>query len=339
MALFAGCAKSPSSNSSAVSSAGEGDSSNSADNGEVYQLKLANIYAADHPFNVGCQKIVDEIQEKTDGHVIITIYPAAQLGPETAEINNLQAGAIDFAVLGSGEVAKRVKDFNIFDAPYLFKNVEEAEKAAASDVVQSIFEQTKQYGFTVENMLYYGVRNLTTNSPVDSPEDTKNMKLRVPDNNIPRYIAQYVFGAAPTPMALSEVYLALQQGVVQGQENPIPTIYTQKFYEVCDYINLTQHQISYFPTIMSNKTREKLPENYVKIIDEAFQEGAPEINKLVLEAEDELLKEMQDAGAKVHTPANLEAFQENVPALVKQCEDDGLWTKGLYDKIKAVCAQ
>lgn len=334
-AMLTGCSSKKATDSPALSPSNGTETSTAADDSSVYELKLAHIYAADHAFNIGCEKIAENIKEKTNGKVVISVFPAAQLGAETAEINSLQVGAIDICVLGSGEVAKRVNDFHIFDAPYLFKDCAEAEKAAKSEVIQPIFKECEKYGFTVENMLYYGVRNLTTKFEVNSPKDTEGLKLRVPDNAIPRYISEYVFKAAPTPMSLSEVYLALQQGVVDGQENPIPTIYTQKFHEVCDYINLTKHQISYFPTIMSNATREKLPKEYVEIIDECFAEGAPMINQMVLDAEDEILQKMIDEGVTAHEPSDLAAFKESVSKLVEKCETDGLWREGLYDEIKA----
>ena len=161
----------------------------------VYELKLAHIYAADHPFNVGLNQIAQEISDQTDGHVNITVYPAAQLGAETDEINNILSGSIDIAVLGIGEVGKYVTDFNVYEAPYVFSSCDQAMRAVNSDVMAPYYEQVKENGFSILTSLYYGVRDLTCNFPVDSPDDTAGMKIRVPDHTIPSYIAKYVFKA------------------------------------------------------------------------------------------------------------------------------------------------
>jgi tripartite ATP-independent transporter DctP family solute receptor len=303
---------------------------------EVYKLKIAHIYPADHPFNIGCQIVVADVLKKTDGKVKISIFPGAQLGNETSEVNSLQSGAIDIAILGSGEVGKRVNDFNIFEAPFIFTDAEDGIASAKDPMFGEVYAQTHKHGFTVIDMLYYGTRQLTTNNAVDSPADTKDLKLRVPDVPIYRYMAKYIFGAAPTPMSLSEVYLALQQGVIDGQENPIPTIYAQKFNEVCSYINLTNHMVNIFPIIMSDITREKLPAEYVAIIDEAFKNAAVDINQMIMDNEKSLLGEMEAAGVTVHVPAKRVEFENAAQKLVEICEKDGLWTPGLYNKVKAI---
>ena len=312
-----------------------GTSKNAADD-KVYELKLAHIYAADHPFNIGVQQIVDEIAEKTDGHVKINVFPAAQLGAETDEINNILAGSIDIAILGIGEVGKYVNDFNVYEAPYVFRDCDQAMRAINSDVMAPYYEKVSENGFNILTSFYYGVRNLTCNRAVDSPKDTEGMKIRVPDHTIPTYIAQYVFKANATPMSLSEVYLALQQGVVDGQENPIPTIYAQKFYEVCNYINLTQHQITICPVIIGNTVLDKLPEEYAAVVEDCFKRGTETVNQLVLDAEEEQLQVMIDEGVQVHEPGDKQAFIDAAGDVVKACESEGQWSEGLYEKLQSV---
>ena len=302
----------------------------------VYELKLAHIYAADHPFNIGVQQLVDEIGEKTGGHVKINVFPAAQLGAQTDEINNILAGSIDIAILGIGEVGKYVNDFNVYEAPYVFRDCDQAMRAVNSEIMAPYYDKVSENGFSILTSFYYGVRNLTCSKAVDSPADTSGMKIRVPDHTIPTYIAQYVFKANPTPMSLSEVYLALQQGVVDGQENPIPTIYAQKFYEVCDYINMTQHQITICPVIIGNTVLDKLPAEYAAVVEECFKEGTDTVNQLVLDAEEEQLQLMIKEGVQVHEPADRQAFVDAAAEVVKACESGGQWSEGLYGKLQAV---
>ena len=121
----------------------------------VYELKLAHIYAADHPFNVGLNQIAQEISDQTDGHVNITVYPAAQLGAETDEINNILSGSIDIAVLGIGEVGKYVTDFNVYEAPYVFRSCDQAMLSVNRDVIAPNYELIKGKGFSILTSLFY----------------------------------------------------------------------------------------------------------------------------------------------------------------------------------------
>ncbi|HHU03058.1 MAG TPA: TRAP transporter substrate-binding protein DctP [Christensenellaceae bacterium] len=302
---------------------------------KVYKLRLAHIYTDDHPYTIECRNIAEKIKQKTNNAVEITVYPAAQLGGEPDITNNVMIGAIDMAVVGIGELAKRANDLNIFEAPYIFETYEDGVKALENpDIVANFNELEKNFGMRVLTGFYYGVRHLTSNFPVNSPDDMLNKKIRVPNHAIPMYIAEYMMTAKPTPMNLSEVYMALQQGVVDAQENPIPTIYTQKFFEVQEYINLTGHQMTITPVIISTKVLKDLPEEYAKIIEEEFKAGKVDVDNALMKQEEELLDKMIAEGVKVHEPENLQAFKDNVPEVIERCENEGKWSKGLYDIIK-----
>ena len=259
----------------------------------VYELKLAHIYAADHPFNVGLNQIAQEISDQTDGHVNITVYPAAQLGAETDEINNILSGSIDIAVLGIGEVGKYVTDFNVYEAPYVFSSCDQAMRAVNSDVMAPYYEQIKENyknGFSILTSMYYGVRDLTCNFPVDSPDDTAGMKIRVPDHTIPSYIAKYVFKANATPMSLSEVYLALQQGVVDGQENPLPAIDAASVQEVQPYCSMWDAIYDCLFFCINQDIYDGLTPEQQAVVDECGQK-AVEYERYINRSSDNEIKE------------------------------------------------
>ena len=144
------------------------------------------------------------------------------------------------------------------------------------------------------------------------------------------------WGADATNMNWSETYTALQQKTVDGQENPIPTIYAQKFHEVCNYINLTQHQITICPVIIGNNVLEEMPDEYAQIVRDCFVSGTDTVNQLVLDAEEEQLQLMIDEGVQVHEPADRQAFVDAAAQVVEACEAEGLWTAGLYDSLQAI---
>ena len=259
----------------------------------VYELKLAHIYAADHPFNVGLNQIAQEISDQTDGHVNITVYPAAQLGAETDEINNILSGSIDIAVLGIGEVGKYVTDFNVYEAPYVFSSCDQAMRAVNSDVMAPYYEQIKENGFSILTSMYYGVRDLTCNFPVDSPDDTAGMKIRVPDHTIPSYIAKYVFKANATPMSLSEVYLALQQGVVDGQENPLPAIDAASVQEVQPYCSLWNANYDCLFFCINQDIYDSLTPEQQAVVDECGKLAVQYEREINRAGDDEILSRWQ----------------------------------------------
>lgn len=298
-----------------------------------FEYKLAHVYAPEHPFAKGMDRLAEEVKTRTNGEFVITTYPAAQLGSEKDISDGVVNGIIEMAIVGPGEIGKRFKPVLIFDGPFVFRGPEHAMKVMQSEVGQQLWaELESKTGLKNLTTLYYGTRYVTSKKPIKTPEDMKGMKLRAPD--MPLSVANAkAMGANPTPMALSEVYLALQQGVVDGQENPVPTIYTQKFHEVQDYINLTGHVVQLTPVFIAKKKFEVLPEDFQKALIESVNKIAPEINQDVLNYEKEKLEEMKAGGMNVIEP-DVEAFRQATMSVIKEFEET--WGKGLYEKIQAI---
>ena len=189
------------------------------------ELKLAHIMPIDHPNGLGAEEFARLVKEKTDGHVTVSVFPASQLGNEKEIFDAVEIGSIDFAIIGFREPAKKYQDIGILDAPYIAGDREHLVRILNSDVVYSMFDEMEGHmGAKGIGAFYYGARYLTTKDKlVSGPKDMKGLNIRVPDQKL--YIDTLTaMGAVATPMAFSEVFLSLQQGVIDGQENPLGKI-------------------------------------------------------------------------------------------------------------------
>jgi len=295
--------------------------------------KVAHSYQPDHPFSAGMKQLAAMVSEKTGGKFILTEYPSGQLGSEKDLADSLANGIVEMAIIGPGEIGKRYKPVLIFDGPYVFRDFAHAENILSGDIGKEIWGGLeKTTGIKALTPFYYGTRHVTSNKPIRTPDDMKGMKLRTPDQPMSVAIAK-AQGANPTPMALSEVYLALQQKVVDGQENPIPTIYTQKFYEVQSHIDMTGHVLQMTPLFISKSKFDALSPAFQKALLDSIAVMAPKINGAVAAAEKNWLGEMQAKGMQVVQP-DMEAFRKAVQPVIKQFE--GQWGVGLYERIQAV---
>jgi len=295
--------------------------------------KAAHSYQPDHPFSVGMKQLAAMVSEKTGGKFIITEYPSGQLGSEKDLADSLVNGIVEMAIIGPGEIGKRYKPVLIFDGPFIFRDFAHAEKVLSGDIGKELWGGLeKSTGIKALSTLYYGTRYVTSKKPIRTPEDMKGMKLRAPDQPLSVANAK-AMGANPTPMALSEVYLALQQNVVDGQENPIPTIYTQKFYEVQSHINLTGHVLQLTPLFISKSKFDALSPAFQKALMDSTAAVAPKINAAVAAAEKNWLSEMQSKGMQVVQP-DVDSFRKATQPVIKQFE--GQWGVGLYERIQAV---
>lgn len=314
---------------------GNEDPNNNGDAGSedvTYELKFGHIYAPGHPYSNAADKIAELVTERSEGKVNVVIYGAGQLGSEKDLADGIVAGTVDVAYVGPGELGKRFAPISVFDAPFIFDGPEHGNKVVNGEIGQRLYQQmSDEIGITALGSMYYGTRYVTTKDfPVSSPADLEGKKLRAPDMPLPTAVVRGM-GAQPTPMAFAEVYLALQQGVVDGQENPIPTIYTNKFYEVQDYISLTGHTVAFTPVIMSNEKFDSIPEEYQQIIKDAVQEVIPMEIEETLTFEIEKLEEMKNNGMNVIEPDKA-AFIEAAKEIVAEFEEQ--WGAGLYEEIR-----
>lgn len=302
---------------------------------KVITMKLGNVYSPTHMFTKASEAIAAKVKEKTGGKVEIKVFPASQLGSEKDLADQVNANTLDMAILGPGEMGKRYKPVLIFDGPFIFRDLDHALKVAKGDIGKELWDGlAKATNFRVISTMYYGTRYVTSGKKeVKTPDDMKGFKLRVPDQPMSVACAKGM-NASPTPMALSEVYMALQQGVVDGFENSAETIMANKFYEVQNYMMLTGHVVQMTPLVISQKKLDSLPEEYRKILLQVAEEEGNKVIEEMRQKEVQLVKDFGAMPGKKVIGVDKEAFKKASAWVIKENEKD--WGAGLYEKIQAI---
>ncbi|MCM0761610.1 TRAP transporter substrate-binding protein [Sporomusa sphaeroides DSM 2875] len=284
---------------------GTGTKSDTASGKKPITLKLGHIQSESDLWHKGAQKFAELVAKKTNGEVTVQIFPNSTIGNDRDMTEGLQMGSVDFALV-AGVLGNFEPSLQIMEMPYLFKNEEHLRKVIygpiGDDLLGKLLSSSNIRGLSFWER---GPRQLTTNKPVNSLEDIKGIKIRVPE--IPPMVTAWkAMGANPTPMAWGEVYTALQQNVIEAQENPVPYIHAGKIYEVQKYIAMTNHKYEYVVMAMSNKTWEKLTPDQQKAISEAAKEATQYENKLVVDKTNDLFNDLQAKGMKVTKPDTAE---------------------------------
>jgi TRAP-type transport system periplasmic protein len=242
------------------------------------------------------------VDQYTQGRYKVQVFPAAQLANDPKAVEQLQLGGIDFTVTGTGTYATHIPELNLTALPYLVDNYEQGWKLYdESKWLQKQFEKGPAKGFRFVAAWEAGFRSMTTKDPLRTPADAKGKKLRTFPNEMMRWTLE-AMGFSIQIMPLPEVYLAIQQGTVSGQENPIDTIFANKFYEVAPNVTLTQHVYSPIPLTVSERTWQKLSTADRDAVVKAGREVAAWIRNEIRANDDRQLKEMEGKGAKVARP-------------------------------------
>jgi tripartite ATP-independent transporter DctP family solute receptor len=254
-------------------------------------FRLAHVYNPDHAWDQGAHLAAKLVAEKTNGEIEIEIFPSSQLGTEEQITEAVIFGSIDMCVSGAGQIGNLFKPIYVLEMPYTFKDNNHVLRFAKSEVAQQMFADLgEEFQIKVIGASSYGIRQvLSVNKPVRTPEDLKGFKLRVPEQQITVEYGK-AMGADPTPIAYAEAYMALQQGVVDGLENPLSALKNMKFYEVAKYVNMTSHVTNCCFYLMNGEKFNSLSEEHQKAILEAFDEAS----KLIVEI---LNKDDQELGA------------------------------------------
>ena len=268
-------------------------------------LKLGHIQSESDLWQLGALKFAELVDAKTKGEVQIKVFPNSTIGNDRDMAEGLQIGSVDFALI-AGVLGNFEPSIQIMELPFLFKDEAHLRKVMYGPIGDDLLARLLKSS-DIRGLAFWerGPRHLTTNKPVNSLDDIKGLKIRVPE--IPPIIAAWkAMGTNPTPMAWGEVYTGLQQNVIEAQENPIPYIHAGKIYEVQKYIALTSHKFEYVMIAMSNKAWLKLSASQQKAITEAAAEATKYENKLVFEKSDDLFKDLQAKGMKVTRPDTTE---------------------------------
>lgn len=266
------------------------------------RLTWAHVYETSEPLHKWALWAAQAIKKQTNGRYAIEVFPTSIMGKE-AEINqSLSLGTVDIIYTGTSFAGQTYPPMALSELPYIFRDYQHWTNFNNSELFQEISKGYKQVtrGNHIVGNNYYGQRHITSNKPINTPNDMKGLKLRVPNASIYKMFPLAV-GANPSPIAFSEVYLALQQGVVDAQENPLPTIKAKKFYEVQEYISLTGHLQGSIITVLSDRLWSSLDEQDKKIFSKIFKEAALGVSQDTRQDELRLIDWFERQGTKIIT--------------------------------------
>ena len=299
------------------------------------KLKWAHVYEVTEPFHTEALWAASEIRKRTNGRFDITVFPASQLGNENQLNEALGLSAVDIVYVGINFVAATYQPLGITGAPFMLRDLDHwkayRDSKLFSDLVQGYDEKTRH---KIVALTYYGQRHVTANKPICKPEDMKGMRLRVPPAPLFLMFTKSV-GADATPIAFSDVYVALQQGLVDGQENPLPTIMAKKFYEVQSHIVLTGHITESMVTVIGSHVWNKLTPDDQKIFADTLKEAASKATEAIEASERILAGEFRKLGKTVIEP-DREAFRKAAIPLHNDASVGAGWTRAQYDELQAL---
>ncbi len=296
-------------------------------------LRWAHVYEVSEPYHTCAVAAGPALEERTDGRLGIEVFPASSLGKEVDINEGLGLGTVDIIYTGQLFAGRAYGPIAIGGAPYMFRDFEHWDAFRNSELFDELSQgYTDATGNRIEAMTYYGERHVTSNEPIMEPADMEGLKIRVP--NAPLYMMfPKAVGANPTPIAFAEVYLALQQGTVDAQENPLPTIEAKKFYEVQSDINLTGHITDGLLTIVGGPAWGSLSEEDRAALQEVIDEAADCATEQIIAKEAELAQFFRDQGLNVNE-VDREPFREATMKLHNG--PDATWDQETYDRLQAI---
>jgi len=269
---------------------------------QVVQMKFAHYAEETHPANVAAKQFAAKVEERTKGQVKIAIYPANVLGSPPEQAEQVRLGAIDMGLPTQGQLDKYVKAFSAVMLPFVYDDYDHVHRTLDGPSMDWFAPLAEKEGFIVLCNWEYGFRNLTNSKrPILKPDDVKGLKIRTPPE-IQLQAAIEALGGIVTKIAFPEVYMALAQNVVDGQENPIAVIYYNKFYEVQKNLALTRHVYNNMIHVVSTKAWAKLTPEQQKIFREESKSAGAYMRKAIMDEEADLIAKMEKAGIKVTRP-------------------------------------
>ena len=275
-------------------------------------------------FHIAATKFEELVEERTEGKVNIEIFPNASLGDERTLLEGMQIGTVDMGVITNGPVANFVEEMAVFELPFLFPSPEAAYSVLDGPIGQELLDKLADVNLKGLAYAERGFRNLTNSErAVNSPEDLDGLRIRVMEN--PVYTDTFrELGANAIPMAWTEALTAMQQGTIDGQENPVNVIHSFKLDETQNYMTLSRHTYAPAIFVMGMPAWNQLPEAAQAVLEEAAQEAAEHERQVNADMEAEQLAALREAGMEINDAPDMEAFQAAVaPVYEKYGEQFG----------------
>lgn len=295
-------------------------------------LRWATVLTASHPGVAMMDKVAADVREKTSGEIDIQTFPSGQLGSSRDVIEATSTGAIQMVDEGAAQFGQFVAPFSILEAPYIWKDPAHMRRALSAPLMDDMNAHLAgKRNMRVVGSTYYGTRHVTSGSrAVHNVGEMAGFKLRIPEVDTYRAMAE-AWGARPTPLNFGELYLALSQGAVDGEENPLPTIHSSKFYEVQKFLVRTAHIMSPRLIAINEGTWKAIPDKHKEVLRASLARFGREQDEEIVRQETGLTNTFRDAGMTVIEP-DLDSFRKPVLASLP-AKFEAKWGRGLWDKV------
>lgn len=287
---LSGCGKNPGGDANSVSTSG------------ITKLKMGHALDTEHPVHKAMVFMAEKLKEKSDGNIILEVYPGEQLGSESELVEQVQLGLTDMTKVSTAPMESFVPIYSVFSLPYIFRDSEHYWKVLEGPIGKQLLAAGESKGF--KGLCYYdsGSRSFyTKEKPILSPDDLAGMKIRVMNSKTSIDMIKQL-GASSTPISWGELYTSLQQGVVDGAENNPPSFYRSGQYEVCKHYSLDEHTMIPDIVLMSMETWKKLSAEQQQMVQEAVDESVVYQRELWTKDSEEALKIVQEEGVTVYNP-------------------------------------
>jgi tripartite ATP-independent transporter DctP family solute receptor len=298
-------------------------------------LRLAHVVNEQDGFHLAAVKFKELVADRTEGAVNIDIYPNASLGDERTLLEGMQIGTVDMGVITNGPVANFVEEMSVFELPFLFSSPQAAYGVLDGPIGQELLDKLSDVNLKGLAYAERGFRNLTNSKhEVNTPEDLDGLRIRVMEN--PVYVDTFrALGANAIPMAWTEALTAMQQGTIDGQENPVNVVHSFKLNETQKYMTLTRHTYAPAIFVMGMPAWNKLPEAAQDVLTEAAQEASEYERELNADMASRQLADLREAGMQINDSPDIKAFQAAVkPVYEKYGEKFGDYLPRIQEALK-----
>lgn len=299
---------------------------------KTLRLRMAHVYEVSAPTHAyGTAHLAERAAAASD--LDITVYPASQLGSETELLEQLVAGELDLVISGPSFLAMWHPPLGVLDAAFASRDLDHMLETARGDQMAPHWDELRRnFGVRVLDTWAYGSRHITSNKPIRNPDDLEGFRLRMPAASVWQASGE-ALGASPMPISFGEVYLALQQGIADGQENPVPVIKAMGFHEVQEYLNLSGHIQSCVQILMNERSWQRLDSKQQAALTKAVHELGDEVYRGTVEDEERLIDEWRkDGSMQIVEDVDVDAFRRRA----REFFFSGFAFSELYNSITSV---
>ncbi len=307
----------------------------SAKEEQTYTIRIGHSDTTQNLIHVSLEHFAKAVNERTNGRVTIEIYAAEQLGSNKEMIEMVKMGNLDAMMLPSGQQADFCPKFKALSLPFLFSDYKHVYKVLDGEIGQELLEGLEENNLIQLAYWENGLRQFTNSKrPIEKPEDLAGLKFRTPEDQMTMAIFA-AYGASASPFAFSELYLALQQGTFDGQENPVANIYANNFQDVQKYLTMVNYQYQPKDMIFSLTTWNKLPADIQEVLLECAKEFGAEHRKAIVDSEAQMLAELEAAGMEIGYP-DTAPFIEQAQSVYEDFYAQNDWAEDLVARINAL---